>query len=62
MWVMMVQHKTSDQYLTPSKVSTRSEIQAFKNLKHFEHANADADADAEANAMVVLHQMLQLTN
>ena len=32
MWVLMVQHKTSDQYLTSDKVSTRS-IQRFKRYR-----------------------------
>ena len=32
MWVKMVQHKTSDQYLTSGKVSTRS-IHGFKRYR-----------------------------
>ena len=55
MWVMMVQHKTSDQYLTSGKVSTRS-IHGFKRyrlLKTFNIlSNADVEADANADAMV----------
>ena len=51
MWVLMVQHKTSDQYLTTGKVSTRS-IHEFKryrllktltkNINILSNANADA--------------------
>ena len=56
MWVMMVQHKTSDQYLTSGKVSTRS-FHGFKRYrllktltKHFNIlSNADVDVDADAN-------------
>ena len=52
MWVVMVQHKTSDQYLTSGKVSTRS-IHRFKRYrllktlsKNFNiFSNADADMD-----------------
>ena len=59
MWVMMVQHKTSDQCLTSGKVSTRS-IHGFKRYrllktltKNFNIlSNADADADADADAVV----------
>ena len=59
MWVMMGQHKTSDQYLTPGKVSTRS-IDGFKRYrllkivtKHFNILiNADADVNAGADAVV----------
>ena len=57
MWVVMVQHKTSDQYLTSGKVSTRS-IHRFKryrllktltkNFNILSNANADANADADA--------------
>ena len=54
MWVMMVQHKTSDQYLTSGKVSTRS-IHRFKRYRLLKTltknlnilSNADADGDAE---------------
>ena len=57
MWVVMVKHKTSDQYLTSGKVSTRS-IQGLtrymllktltKNFNSLSNANADANADADA--------------
>ena len=55
MWVMMVQHKTSDQYLISGKVSTRS-IHRFKRyrllktlIKNFNIlSNADGDGDADA--------------
>ena len=63
MWVMMVQHKTSDQYLTSGKVSTRS-IQGFKryrllktltkNLNILSNPDADADADTDVNANAVV--------
>ena len=59
MWVVMVQHKTSDQYLTSGKVSTRS-IHGLKryrllktltnNFNILSNADADVDADADANA------------
>ena len=55
MWVVIVQHKTSDQYLTSGKVSIRS-IHRFKgyrllktltkNFNIFSNAEADANADA----------------
>ena len=56
MWAVMVQHKTSDQYLTSNKVSTRS-IHRFKRyrllktlIKNFNMlSNADADVDADAD-------------
>ena len=59
MWVVMVQHKTSDQYLTSGKVSTSS-IHGFKRYrlvktltKNFNIlSNADVDADANADAVV----------
>ena len=63
MWVVMVQHKTSDQYLTPGKVSTRS-IHGFKrhrllktSTKNFNilskvGADAYAEADTNVDAMV----------
>ena len=61
MWVMMVQHKASDKYLTSGKVSTRS-IHGFKgyrllktltkNFNILSNADADADTDAKANTMV----------
>ena len=62
MWVKMVQHKTSDQYLISGKVSTRS-IHGFKRhrflkilTKRFNilcNANADADADAVVTAIAL---------
>ena len=59
MWVVMVQHKTSNQYLTSEKVSTSS-IHGFKRYrlvktltKNFNIlSNADVDADANADAVV----------
>ena len=59
MWVVMIQHKTSDQYLTSGKVSTRS-IHGFKRYrllktltKNFNIlCNADVDADVNADAVV----------
>ena len=56
MWVMIVQHKTSDQYLTSGKVSTRS-IHRFKRYRLLKTLtktfniliNADADVDADAH-------------
>ena len=63
MWVMMVQHKTSDQYLTSGKVSTRS-IHGFqryrllktltKNFNILSNADVDADANADADADAVV--------
>ena len=61
MWVVMVQHKTSDQYLTSGKVSTIS-IHGFKRYrlvktltKNFNIlSNADVDADANANVDAVV--------
>ena len=60
MWVMMVQHKTSDQYLISGKVSTRS-IHRFKRYRLLKTLtktfnilnNADADMDADANAIAM---------
>ena len=61
MWVMMVQHKTSDRYLTSGKVSTRS-IHRFKryrllktltkNFNILSNADAGADANTDADAVV----------
>ena len=57
MWVMMVQYKTSDQYLTSGKVSTRS-IRGFKRYRLLKTltknilSNADANGDADADAVV----------
>ena len=54
MWVMMVQHKTSDQYLTSGKVSTRS-IHGFKRYRLLKtltkNFNILSDADANADAL-----------
>ena len=59
MWVMMAQHKLSDQYLKSGKVSTRS-IQGFKkyrllktltkNFNILSNAETDANTNADANA------------
>ena len=55
MWITMVQHKTSDQYLTSGKVSTRP-IDRFKRYRLLKtltkNFNILSNADAEANAMV----------
>ena len=59
MWVVMVQHKTSDQYLTSGKVLTRS-IHGFKRYKTLKTltknfnilSNANADSDADTDAVV----------
>ena len=59
MWVVMVQHKTSDQYLTSGKVSTRS-IHRFKKYRLLKTltqnfnilSNTGADKDANADAVV----------
>ena len=58
---MMVQHKTSDQYLTSDEVSTRS-IHGFKryrllkiltkNFNTLSNADTDADANTDADAVV----------
>ena len=72
MWVVMVQHKTSDQYLTSGKVSTRS-IHGFKryrllktltkNLTILSNADADTDAavDTDADAVVTAIALPELT-
>ena len=62
MWVVMVQHKTSDIYLTSGKVSTRS-IHGFKryrllktltkNFNILSNADADANTDAVVTAMAL---------
>ena len=64
MWVVMVQHKTSDQYLTSGEVSTRS-IHRFKkyrllktltknfNILSNADANMDTNADADVTAIAV---------
>ena len=59
MWVLMVQHKTSDQYLTSGKVSTRP-IHRFKrhrllktltkNFNILSKVETDADTNTDANA------------
>ena len=57
MWVKMVQHKTSDQYLTSGKISTRS-IQRFRRYRLLKTLTknfnilTNADADANTNTMV----------
>ena len=57
MWVVMVQHKTSDQYLTSGKVSTSS-IHGFKRYRLVKALTknvnilSDANANTDANAMV----------
>ena len=51
----MVQHKTSDQYLTSGKVPTRSihGFRTYRLLKNFNIlSNVDADANADADAVV----------
>ena len=59
MWVMMVQHKTSDQYPTSGKESNRF-IHGFKRFlktltKNFNiSSNADANAEAVVTA-IALH-------
>ena len=58
MWVKMVQHKTSDQYLTSGKISTRP-IQRFKRCRLLKTltlilSNAGADAVVTAIALPVL--------
>ena len=60
MWIMMVQHKTSDQYLTSGKVPTRS-IHGFRRYrllktltKNFNILGNAANADADANADAVV--------
>ena len=61
MWVVKLQHKTSDQYLTSGKVSTRS-IHGFKRYrllktltKHFNIlSNADPDTVVTGIALPVL--------
>ena len=72
MWIVMVQHKTSDQYLTSGKVSTRS-IHGFKryrllktltkNFNILSNADADVDvnADADTDAMVTAIALPVLT-
>ena len=62
MCVLMVQHKTSDQYLTSGKVSTRS-IHRFKryrllktltkNFNILSNADVDANADAVVTAIAL---------
>ena len=59
MWVIMIQHKTSDQYLTSGKVSARSihGLKRYRLLKTLTKnfyilCNVDADANANAYAMV----------
>ena len=59
MWVVMVQHKTSDQYPTSGKVSTKSSysFRRYRLLKTLTKnfnilSNADVDADANTDAVV----------
>ena len=62
MWVKMVQHKTSDRYLTSGRISTRS-IHRFrryrllktltKNFNILSNADTDANADAVVTAMTL---------
>ena len=56
MWVMMVQHKTSNQYLTSGKVSTRS-IHRFKRYRFLKtltkHFNILSNADAVVTAIAL---------
>ena len=61
MWVVMVHHKTSDQYLASGKVSTRS-IHGFRryrilktlteNFNILSNADADTNVDADTDAVV----------
>ena len=60
MWVVMVQHKTLDQYLTSGKVSTRfvHGLKRYRFLKTFTKnfnilSNADANADVVVTAITV---------
>ena len=62
MWVLMVQHKTSDQYLTTGKVSSRSSYwfkryrfseTLTKNVNIVCNANANADTDAVVTAIAL---------
>ena len=50
MWVLLVQHKNSDQYLTSGKVSTRfiKRFMRYRLLKTLKFCNANADTDADA--------------
>ena len=55
MWVVMVQHKTSDQYLTSGKGSTRFKRYRLletltKNFNILSNADTDVDADADMDA------------
>ena len=61
MLVVMVQRKTSDQYLTSGKLSTRSILEfkryrllktLTKNFNILSNADADANADADTDAVV----------
>ena len=63
-WVMMVKNKTSDQYLTTGKVSTRSIIKLrkyrlvktlTKNFNLKTNAKADTDADTGVTAIALLY-------
>ena len=63
MWVVMVENKTSDQYLTSGKVPTRSihGLRRYrllktlaKNFNILSNANADASASADADVNAVV--------
>ena len=51
MWVMMVQHKTSDQYLTSGKVSIRS-IHRFKRYRLLKTLTKNFNILSNADAVV----------
>ena len=55
MWVVMVQHKISDQYLTSGNVSTKS-IHGFKRYRLLKNLtknfNILSNTDANANVVV----------
>ena len=56
MWVVMVQHKTSDQYLTSGKVPTGS-IHGFRRYRLLKTFNilSNANADAMVTAIALLY-------
>ena len=66
MWVVILHHKTSDQYLTSGKVSTRS-IHRFKRYRLLKTLTksfnilSNADAEANADAMVTAIALLVLS-
>ena len=58
MWVVMIQHKTSDQYLTSGQVSNRSShrfkrYRLLKTLTKNSNILNNANADAVVNAIVL---------